>query len=338
MQLIFINSWQLVWLISSSIPNATHIHKPNATCMSYLIFYSQCNSYLKTQCNLNESSHLQFPIQLIFINSMKPEWFISSSIPNATHIHKPIANLYESSHLQFPMQLIFINQGRNRTIFLRGQSHFSWFFPRRKMFFPVENFHFGRPRTNFSGFEKWKAKKKQNKTKQNNKTTKQNKTKKQKKKQNKTKQNKKNKTKQNKETNKTKQKQKRSSPHIITFPLSILNFPPSILQFSFFSPFYTSLFPCLFFPVAQQIPGQKSLEALCPLPPPRLLRHCHKPNTTCMCHLILNSQCNSYSKTQCNLYELSHLQFPIQLIFIKPMRPVGPMYHLIYNSQCNSYS
>ena len=38
-------------------------------------------------------------------------------------------------------------QGCNRKIFLMGQSQFSWFFfPGMKCFFPVENFHFGRPK------------------------------------------------------------------------------------------------------------------------------------------------------------------------------------------------
>ena len=47
-------------------------------------------------------------------------------------------------------------QGRYGKIFLRGQSHFSCFF------FPVENFHFGRPKTktNFSRFKNWKGKRK----------------------------------------------------------------------------------------------------------------------------------------------------------------------------------
>ena len=54
-------------------------------------------------------------------------------------------------------------QGRNRHVFLRGQSHFSWFFPGVKCFFPVENSHFGRPKTNFCCFQKWKAKKKKKK-------------------------------------------------------------------------------------------------------------------------------------------------------------------------------
>ena len=34
-----------------------------------------------------------------------------------------------------------------------------------KCFFPVENSHFGRPKTNFSGFEKWKVKNKKKKKK-----------------------------------------------------------------------------------------------------------------------------------------------------------------------------
>ena len=56
-------------------------------------------------------------------------------------------------------------QGRNRHILLRGQSDFSWFFPGVKCFFPVENSHFGRPKTNFRRFQKWKAKKKKKKEK-----------------------------------------------------------------------------------------------------------------------------------------------------------------------------
>ena len=50
-------------------------------------------------------------------------------------------------------------QGRKRKIFHRGQSNFSWFFPGVKCLFPVENSHFGRSKTNFSGFEKWKKRK-----------------------------------------------------------------------------------------------------------------------------------------------------------------------------------
>ena len=51
-------------------------------------------------------------------------------------------------------------QGRNRHIFLRGQSHFSWFFSGVKCFFPGESSHFGRPETTFRSFLKCKAKKK----------------------------------------------------------------------------------------------------------------------------------------------------------------------------------
>ena len=51
-------------------------------------------------------------------------------------------------------------QGGKRNIFQRGQSHFSWFFPSVKCFFPVENSHFGTPKTNFSGLKSEKGEKK----------------------------------------------------------------------------------------------------------------------------------------------------------------------------------
>ena len=79
---------------------------------------------------------------------------------------------------------------------------------------------------------------------------------------------KKNKTKQNKQQTKKKQ-----GPHLffITFPTSISNFPPSLLQFSFFSSQFSPLFPFFlasFFPIRpQKFPGQKSLGAFCPLLP-----------------------------------------------------------------------
>ena len=100
-------------------------------------------------------------------------------------------------------------QGRNRKIFLRGQNHFSWFFPGVKCFFPVENFHFGWPKTNFSGFgfEKWQAKRKK------------------------------------------KERKKKKGPLLIfvTFPLSMFHFPFTIfLLSSIFTLF--PFFPCLFFP------------------------------------------------------------------------------------------
>ena len=88
-------------------------------------------------------------------------------------------------------------QGRGiRGIFFRGgKVIYPDFFPRHEMLFPVGNFHFGTPKKNFSGFEKWKEKNK----------TKQHKTTKQKTKTNK-KQKQKRKQKQKQKQNKTKQK------------------------------------------------------------------------------------------------------------------------------------
>ena len=88
-------------------------------------------------------------------------------------------------------------------IFFRGgKVIFPDFFPSMKCFFLVENFHFGRPKTNFSGFEKWKAKKKKKKKPEQNK----NKTKKKQQQQNKNNNQKKKKETQSKTKNKTKQK------------------------------------------------------------------------------------------------------------------------------------
>ena len=53
-----------------------------------------------------------------------------------------------------------IIRGVRGKFFRGGKIIFPDFFPGVKCFFPVENFHSGRPKTNFSGFEKWKAKKK----------------------------------------------------------------------------------------------------------------------------------------------------------------------------------
>ena len=130
----------------------------------------------------------------------------------------------------------------------RRQSHFPDFFPSVKFFSPVENFHFGRPKTSFGGFEKWKAKKKKKKKR--------------------------------KRKRKEKKKEK-SSPHFPPF-ISLSNFSSFHFQFSIF-PFtifllffsiFLPFFLASFFPVGQQkFPGQKFLGgALCPLP--RLLRHC----------------------------------------------------------------
>ena len=61
-------------------------------------------------------------------------------------------------------------RGVTGIFFWGGKVIFPDFFPGVKCFFPVENSHFGRPKTNFRRFQKWKAKKKKNK--QTNKQTK----------------------------------------------------------------------------------------------------------------------------------------------------------------------
>ena len=55
------------------------------------------------------------------------------------------------------------SRGITGKIFWGGKVIFPYFFPGVKCFFPVENFDFGRPKTNFHRFEKWKAKKKKKK-------------------------------------------------------------------------------------------------------------------------------------------------------------------------------
>ena len=159
-------------------------------------------------------------------------------------------------------------QGHNSNIFLRGQLViFPNFFPGVKCCFPVENSHFGRPKTNFSGSEKWKAKKtKQNKTKQNK--TKQNKTNK--------KQTNKQKTKNKKTKKERKEKVLYSCCNFFTLNFQFSTFPFTILQFSFFSSQFSRLstfFFASFFPVGQQkFPGSEVSGGgvLCPsaLPPP----------------------------------------------------------------------
>ena len=130
-----------------------------------------------------------------------------------------------------------VYQGRNRHIFLRGQSHFPDYFPGVKCIFPVRNSHFGRPKTIFRRLQKLKAKKKKKKKK------------------------------------KKRKERKENTPLFIALPFPIFhlpfyNFPSFLLNFHPFS-----LFPCLFFPIRQQnFPGQKSLGGTLP-PCPRLLRH-----------------------------------------------------------------
>ena len=79
---------------------------------------------------------------------------------------------------------------------------------------------------------------------------------------------------------KSEKQKKKSPPLFITFPTSISNFPPSLLQFSFFSSQFSHLFPLFpfslasFFPIGQQkFPGHKSWGHSAPMHP-RLLRHC----------------------------------------------------------------
>ena len=128
------------------------------------------------------------------------------------------------------------DRGVNRYIFLRGQSHFSCFFPGRKFpfwytqnKFPDRKFPFWYTQNKFLLFSKVKSKKK---------------------------------------------KKKKSSPLFIIFPTSISNFPSSLLQFFFFSSLFSSqfspLFPCLFFPryVSKIFPVRSLGGTLppCPLP------------------------------------------------------------------------
>ena len=59
-----------------------------------------------------------------------------------------------------------VDRGIRGIFFRGGKVTFSdFFFHGVKCFFPVENFHFDRPKTNFSHSEKWKAKKKKKKRK-----------------------------------------------------------------------------------------------------------------------------------------------------------------------------
>ena len=53
-----------------------------------------------------------------------------------------------------------LHRGVTGNFFWWGKVIFPDFFPDVKCFFPVGNFHFGRPKTNCGHFVKWKAKKK----------------------------------------------------------------------------------------------------------------------------------------------------------------------------------
>ena len=58
-----------------------------------------------------------------------------------------------------------LSRGVTGIFFWGGKVIFPDFFPGVKCFFPVENSHFVRPKTNFCRFQKWKAKKKKKKKK-----------------------------------------------------------------------------------------------------------------------------------------------------------------------------
>ena len=113
---------------------------------------------------------------------------------------------------------------------------FSWFFSQREIFFPVENFHFGRPKTSFSGFEKWKEKEKR----------------------------------------KIFSSFSSFHFIFKLFLSSIFNFPSSLLWYSFFSSPFSTLFPffpCLFFPGRSVEISRSELSGGHYAPCPRLLRH-----------------------------------------------------------------
>ena len=134
-----------------------------------------------------------------------------------------------------------VNQGRKEEA-----KSFSWFFSQREFFSPVENFHFGRPKTSFSGFEKWKAKKKKKKKKKRKKK-------------------------------KEKKRKKKNLLLIFLLIISLSNFSSFHFQFSIF-PFtifllffsiFLPFFLASFFPVGQQkFPGQKFLGGTMPPAPP----------------------------------------------------------------------
>ena len=61
------------------------------------------------------------------------------------------------NHYSLRTTISTLTRGVRRIFFRGGKVIFPDFFPSVKCFFPVENSHFGRSKTNLSGFEKWKA-------------------------------------------------------------------------------------------------------------------------------------------------------------------------------------
>ena len=128
-------------------------------------------------------------------------------------------------------------------------------------------------------------------------------------KQNKTKQNK-NTNRTIKQTNKTKPKQnkRRSSAHFVTFPPYIFNFPPSLLQFFFFSSQFSPLFPFFL--------------ASCPLP--------HSPvtpltNTVPLIHLVRHRQLKFLSHILRISKEESARRYGLYIPTICKKRPGRPV-------------
>ena len=72
-----------------------------------------------------------------------------------------MSNLAENFYIWVyaPRQQTFFDALVIGIFFWGGKVIFPYFFPGVKCFFPVENFHFRRPKTNFSRFQKWKGKK-----------------------------------------------------------------------------------------------------------------------------------------------------------------------------------
>ena len=130
---------------------------------------------------------------------------------------------------------LFKIRGVTGIFFWGGKVIFPNFFPGVKCFFPVENSHFGRPKTNFRRFQKWKARKKKKKKKKK------------------------------KKRKKEKKKKKKKGPHLFLerFPASISNFPPFLTNFHPFSLFSLPLFSRY---VSKNFPVRSLWGALCPPP------------------------------------------------------------------------
>ena len=118
-------------------------------CLFVCYNLTACVFYLQILSNLTDSTIIVMQPKMLHYNI---ECCFKMAAGN------PLGRIYTGTQL-----FAFSVQGRKGNIFQRGQSHFSWFFPTVKWFFPVENSHFGRPKTNFSGFGKWKGKEKKEK-------------------------------------------------------------------------------------------------------------------------------------------------------------------------------